>query len=130
MVVKIFKTLMVKIQKFKGLVRRTCLLSHGYQKDRVLLSVFLICVSLIENHLNVSGFRTQFKPPAKLRRPVIVMKFSLKEMSRIVRKLAFCICENKGADQLRGYREADQHLCFRHMDSAIPLLSKSEISSL
>ena len=45
-------------------------------------------------------------------------------------KTGFCICENKDADQLRGYREADQRLCFRHMDSAIPLLSKSEISSL
>ena len=51
-------------------------------------------------------------------------------MSRDVRKPDFCICENKGADQLRGYREADQRLCFRHLDSTIPLLSKSEISSL
>ena len=51
-------------------------------------------------------------------------------MSRVVRKPDFCICENKDADQLRGNREADQRLCFRHTDSAIPLLSKSEISSL
>ena len=28
-----------------------------------------------------------------------------------------CICENKGADQLRGNREADQQLCFRYTDS-------------
>ena len=41
-----------------------------------------------------------------------------------------CICENKDADQLRGNREADQCLCFRYTDSAIPLLSKYEISSL
>ena len=27
--------------------------------------------------------------------------------------------ENKGADQLRSYSEADQHLCFRYMDSTI-----------
>ena len=47
-----------------------------------------------------------------------------------MRKPAFCICENKDADQLRGNREADQHLCFRYTDSTIPLLSKSEISSL
>ena len=47
-----------------------------------------------------------------------------------MRKPTFCICENKDADQLRGNREADQHLCFRYIDSAIPLLSKSEISSL
>ena len=51
-------------------------------------------------------------------------------MSRVVKKTAFCICENKEADQLRGNREADQRLCFRYMDRAIPLLSKSEISSL
>ena len=45
-------------------------------------------------------------------------------------KTGFCKCDNKDADQLRGNREADQRLCFRYMDSTIPLLSKSEISSL
>ena len=52
------------------------------------------------------------------------------KMSRVMRKPAFCICENKDADQLRGNRKADQHLCFRYMDTTIPLLPKSEISSL
>ena len=47
-----------------------------------------------------------------------------------MRKPDFCICENKDADQLRGNREADQRLCFRYLDSTIPLLSKFEISSL
>ena len=47
-----------------------------------------------------------------------------------MRKPFFCICENKDADQLRGNREADQRLCFRYTDSTIPLLPKSEISSL
>ena len=47
-------------------------------------------------------------------------------MSLVVRKPAFCICENKDADQLRGNREADQHLCFSLMDSTIPLLLKSK----
>ena len=50
-------------------------------------------------------------------------------MSCIVRKPDFCLCENKGADQLRGSREADQRLCFRYTDSTLPLLFKSEISS-
>ena len=45
-------------------------------------------------------------------------------------KNGFCICENKDAGQLRGNHEADQRLCFRYMDSTIPLLPKSEISSL
>ena len=34
------------------------------------------------------------------------------DLRRVVRKPAFCICENKGADQLHGNRTADQHLCF------------------
>ena len=51
-------------------------------------------------------------------------------MSRVVRKPAFCICENKDADQLRGNRKADQRLCFRYIDSTIPLLPKCKTSSL
>ena len=39
------------------------------------------------------------------------------------------IGENKDADQLCGNREADQRLCFRYLDSTIPLLPKSKISS-
>ena len=45
-------------------------------------------------------------------------------------KPTICICVNKEADQLRGNREAGQRLCFRYMDSTIPLLPKSEISHL
>ena len=61
-----------------------------------------------------------------MRRPVMSC---LGHMSLVMRKQAFCICENKDADQLRGDREADQHLCFRYIDSAFPLLSKYKISS-
>ena len=50
-------------------------------------------------------------------------------MSHRMGKQTICIGENKDADQLRGNREADQRLCFRYMDSTIPLLSKSKISS-
>ena len=77
------------------------------------------------------------RPGRKLRRPVFSQRGSNnacfpfhKHMSRVMRKLAFCICENKDADQLRGNREADQRLCFRYTDSTIPLLPISEISSL
>ena len=42
----------------------------------------------------------------------------------------FCICKNKEADQFSGNREADQRLYFVFIDSTIPLLSKSKISSL
>ena len=46
-------------------------------------------------------------------------------LSLVMRKPAFCICENKDADQLRGNCEADQRLCFRYTDSTILLLPKS-----
>ena len=51
-------------------------------------------------------------------------------LGHVVRKPAFCICKNKDVDQLHGNREADQHLCFCYIDSAIPLVPKYEISSL
>ena len=47
----------------------------------------------------------------------------------VTRKLDFCLCENKDADQLCSNCTAAQRLCFRYMDSTIPLLLKSEISS-
>ena len=53
-----------------------------------------------------------------------------KHLSRDMRKPDFGICENKGTDQLRSNRKADQSLCFRYTDSTIPLLHKSKISSL
>ena len=43
-------------------------------------------------------------------------------MSRVMIKPTSYICGYKDADQLRG------DLCFRYIDSAIPLLFKSEIS--
>ena len=52
------------------------------------------------------------------------------QLSRVMRKPAFCICENKDADQLSGNREADQRLCFCYTDRTSPLLPKSEISSI
>ena len=53
----------------------------------------------------------------------------MKHMSRLMGKPTICICENKGADQLRGNREADQRLCFHYRDSTIPPLLNSKISN-
>ena len=47
-----------------------------------------------------------------------------------MRNPAFCICANKGADQLRTYCAADQLLCFRYIGVTMPLLPESKISSL
>ena len=38
---------------------------------------------------------------------------SLKFWGYVEKELYYPSSENKGADQLRGYREADLHLCFR-----------------
>ena len=45
-------------------------------------------------------------------------------MSHRIRNPTICIGENKGADQLCSNCTADQRLCFRYMDSTIPLLLK------
>ena len=47
-----------------------------------------------------------------------------------MRKPDFCICENKDTDQLLSNCAADQRLCFRYIDGKIPILPKSDISSL
>ena len=47
-----------------------------------------------------------------------------------MRKPTFCICKNRGADQLPSNCAADQHLCFPYIDSTIPLLPKFDIKSL
>ena len=48
-------------------------------------------------------------------RPVQAQKRarSLKFRIQVEEELYYPSSENKGADQLRGYREADLHLCFR-----------------
>ena len=53
-----------------------------------------------------------------------------KNMSPVMRKNNFCIWENIATDQLCSNCTADQRLCFRYRYSTIPLLPKSEISSL
>ena len=61
---------------------------------------------------------------------VLIQGITLFEPRREKTVCFFCICENKDADQLRGNREADQRLFSRYIDRTIPLLPKSEISSL
>ena len=47
-----------------------------------------------------------------------------------MRKRDLRICKNEDTDQLPGNRKADQRLYFCYMESAIPPLPKSKISSL
>ena len=50
------------------------------------------------------------------------MSLSGYKVSRIMRNPDFCLCQNKSTDQLRSKCTADQRICFRYKDSAIPLL--------
>ena len=62
--------------------------------------------------------------------PAMVMSRCCLHLSHLMGTPTICIGKNKVADQLRSNCEADQRLCFHYMDSTIPLLSKSKISSL
>ena len=50
------------------------------------------------------------------------------QLSRVMRKLDFCLCENKGADQLCSNCTADQRLCFRYTYSIFPPLPIPKVS--
>ena len=51
-------------------------------------------------------------------------------LSRVMRKPAFCICENNDADRLCTVTAQMVSAFFRHIDCTLPPLYKSEISSL
>ena len=78
----------------------------------------------------VTGRFNELRHKTKTIAEITGQSFVKGDLSLVLRKPAFCICESKDADQLRGNREPDQRLCLRYTDSTIPLLPKSEISSL
>ena len=96
---------------------------QGTSLEKMLLTLCYNCDSTIMN----CSF--EFGPAIHHIPRNIVVQIDLYDRSRIVRKPDFCLGENKGADQLRGNREADQRLCFRYTDSIFRLLLISEISS-
>ena len=53
----------------------------------------------------------------------VCITYNFAYMSCIMRKPVFCICENKGADQLRSNCAADQRLCFHYIDRAMSIPS-------
>ena len=65
--------------------------------------------------INLAIFDVTYEPPRGKTNTVLSQKMarSLKFMIWIVEELYYPCSENKGADQLRGHREADLRLCFR-----------------
>ena len=51
-------------------------------------------------------------------------------MSHVMRKPVYAICEQQRRRSACASAQSDQHLCFRCLDSIIPLVSISEILSL
>ena len=63
---------------------------------------------LVEKNNNVVSEQDRHKSGCKPEKTAISLKFRIYEEG-----FYFPSSENKGADQLRGYREADLRLCFR-----------------
>ena len=99
-------------------------------KNMCKLSILHKQIKLFENEMHIRKifFNYVCRTPASRNYYVNICRSTAYKMSRLMGKRTICICENKGADQLRGNREAVQRLCFRYSDSTIPLLLKSEIS--
>ena len=91
------------------------------------IAALLKCHISMQQQYNVMSFLLIKWPNNTVK--VSLRNFQIYVMSRLMGKPTICICENKGADQLRSNCEADQRLCFRYSDSAIPILSKFKISS-
>ena len=53
--------------------------------------------------------RSDINRPVQSQKRARILKFRIE----VEEELYYPSSENKGADQLRGYREADLHLCFR-----------------
>ena len=51
-------------------------------------------------------------------------------LSHVMRKPVYALCEQQRRRSACASAQSDQHLCFRCLDSIIPLVSISEISSL
>ena len=78
------------------------------RKERIPLLIFIIFVTIENIHLTKNNFFCyKYKSP---------QNSNWYKMSRIMKKPAFCLCENKDADQLHCNPAADQHLCFRSID--------------
>ena len=105
------------------------ILVQGVVKSHIVRNLALcICKKKVTDHLRSNELAQQFNFVTHVE--ICINQYHCHyHLSRIVRKTDFCLGENKGADQLRGNREADQRLCFRYTDSTISLLLKSEISS-
>ena len=107
---------------------KTCFLHMRKQKAQVSCAVIAQRINACAFATKTAQFSTSMYGPVCVgpgREPED--RFSLDDatmhenVSRLMIKPAFCICENRGAGQLRSNCAADQRLCFRYKNSTIPL---------
>ena len=80
-----------------------------------------------DNAVHCRQLAVSSKPQLSVMDACIVFRLYIYKMCHVMRIPVFCICESKGADQLGTNYAADQRFCFRYIDSAIPLPSKSAL---
>ena len=101
------------------------ILTEGYQET--VKSSELTSAGRSNNVALVTALASENNNSALIR---CISSMSWNQMSDVMRKPAFHTCENKGTDQLRTIRAADQRLCIHFRDRTTPLLPKSENLSL
>ena len=100
-----------------------CVFVFVYAKSRFSHDVAHICLSIPKTH-DRYFFLLTFGC-------LHLDKFSVNLNEPRHEKTCFiCLCEKKDADQMHGEGAADQHLRFCYIESKIPLLPKSQISSI
>ena len=107
----------VGIPAGRGLIRLIIVLKTNY----FVCFLYSLNTDRIRGVLNVQGAHAIFFETLKCAR--------INDTSRVIRNPTIYICENKGAEQLRCNRAADQGICFGYIDTVFPLLPKLEISA-
>ena len=85
----------------------------GCKKRKISLEKKLSFLAIAQNIDIVSTHCNRFIEAVLTSTHNLCFGSEIRQMSRRMGKPTICLGENKGADQLRGNREADQRLCFR-----------------
>ena len=104
----------------------SCIIAQQHATSRKKCILMYLCILVILNCVLLE--RQEVNNP-HIHLCTYASSYANIKLSRHMGKPTICIGENKGADQLRGSREADQRLCFRYSDSTLPPLLNSKISS-
>ena len=106
------------------ILSKACCGTYCQQGLRIFLQFIKFCLQEFRSFASAWAWKHLKRQLLKL-----VWMLMLEHMNRVARKLEFCLCENKGEDQLCSNCTADQRLCFRYTASTITFLLKPEMVS-